>query len=539
MSAFRLLHSLVLPFLASSWVVLPGSAQAPSSASETPMQVVEESPKGNEGLRKAIRRALEIEKSLTPSIRVNGVLLDPEEIDRQTIYLIGQRQMRQKLVELLVDDQMDQLIKEGKRKPEDFKILEKEVQAFIAKQVKEYKEKNPDKDFWEQLRRSNTSKEEFLSMNRSTLLFDKVFFPGIPSKWPDLTKEAIIAAGGAQGEAFYNRFADNVKEGQEVPGLLLAICRQWVMQQLQKWSDVRYASDGLPPSIIMQVNGRVWRTKDAIKALSLRITKEDRERALVEIALNEALKAELKKKGKWLTEEEFAKAYEEFRKPYEGSPFTVEVVALNFKGFPSLEAYKQRWRLETAFSRMIAAEVNDDNLAKHAERAKSFLGDGRVSVDFIRLPAMSNATGKWIPGGFEKAMSLGRRIMDDLAAGKLGFEEAMKRYSEWPPEQKHQGRLSSKSFNELRGELRETDYTDFVHGFSIGAIFFYDIEVGSIAGPFRGQDGVYIGRVNSRQPPTGTVSIDDKNMRDLVKQDYLSTRFLKWANEVASRIEIR
>ncbi len=489
-------------------------------------------------LRAAIREALKTRNELVRPLFVNGVKLDPLEVDRQIVYLVGQRLLRQKMVELITEDQMEQMIKEGRRKRDEFAVFEKDVQDFIQQQVDEFKKKNPDKDFWTQLRRSNTSKEEFLAMNRSTILFDKVFFPGIPSKWPDISKEAVIAAGGPQGEAFFKRLSDNVKEGQKLPPLLLAICRQWVLQSLKKWSDIRYASDGLPPSVVLQVNGRVWRTEDAIRALSLKIKPEDRERALIEIILQTAAQKALQDAGAWMSEEEFKKAYEEYKKPYEGSPFSVEVVALNFKGYPSIEAFKRRWKLEKAFERMIASEINDDNLKAHAKKVKAFLGDGRVSVDLIRLAALDDATGQWIPGGFEKARMLGDRIMDDLEAGRITFEQAMQKYSFWPQEQEHQGKLSAKSLNELRTELRETEYSDFIQGYSVGAVFFYDVDVGQTVGPIRGQDGYYIGRVTSRQPPTGEVSIDDKNMRELVKQDYVSSRFLAWVNDLARRIEI-
>ncbi|MFQ5504275.1 MAG: hypothetical protein ACE5F1_05675 [Planctomycetota bacterium] len=491
------------------------------------------------GLRNAVRKALEIDGSLNPRLEVNGVPLDPLEIDRQMVYLVGQRLIREKLISLLIDDQIEQAIESGKKKRSDFEVLEDEVKKTIETNIESFNKQNPGKVFWEELAKTNTTKEEYETLTRNTILFDRIFFPGIPKQWPDITKESIIAAGGPQGEQFFQRFEESIKEGQVVPPLWLTICRKWVLSKMTDWSDIRYGSDGLRPEVCLSVNGREWMTVDAARLLADKIKPEDRERALVEIVLRTSLKTSLEANGAWMSNSRYKKEFEEYREPYDKTPFTVKVMAMTFKGYPTFEAFKTRWRLERSFEHMIEREINDDNLQAHLERAKAFLSDGRVSVNLIRIPAFDDSKGTWKSNGFQAAKSLATEVMRKLENKDLSFDEAMKKHSVWPEVFKDQGVLVNKSLNELRQELRETEYTDFISGFSVGETLFYDVEKGNIAGPLRGQDAYYIGHVVERIPPVGSSDLKDKNQRDLVKQDYLSHRFIQWSNEIASKTVVR
>jgi hypothetical protein len=489
-------------------------------------------------LEHALARATELESMLTQPMSVNGQKLDPLEVQRQTLYLVGTRQMRQKLIEMLIDDQIAEQIRNGRNKAE-FDVIENEVKTAIAKNISEFTTKNPGKNFWEELRKTNTTREEYFTMQRSTLMFDKVFFPGIPKNWPDITKECIIAAGGEQGMQFFKRFEESVKEGQQVPALWLHICRQWVMSKLKEWSDVRYASDGLPNDVCLEVNGNQWKTEDAMRALGLKITPTDRRRALTEIALQTAMRQKLEASGHWLNDEQFQKELAEYREPYDKTPFTLEVMALNFKGFPSFEIYKQRWRIQRSYEHMIAKEINDENLTKHLDKAKSFLADGRISLKLIRIPAFDDATGTWAENGWGNALQTANQAMEMIASKEMTFDEAIKSVSSWPEHMTNQGQLLGKSLNEIRQELRESEYSDFIAGYSVAEILYYDVPAGQVAGPLRGQDGYYIGFVTNKQAPTSSVDLKDKNQRDLVKQDFISHRFLQWSNEVAATTTVR
>ena len=59
------------------------------------------------------------------------------------------------------------------------------------------------------------------------------------------------------------------------------------------------------------------------------------------------------------------------------------------------------------------------------------------------------------------------------------------------------------------------------------------------SGPLRAPSGYYIARVNSRSPARGQAQIADARTRELVRQDFVSYRFLNWANDVLAKAEIK
>ena len=103
---------------------------------------------------------------------------------------------------------------------------------------------------------------------------------------------------------------------------------------------------------------------------------------------------------------------------------------------------------------------------------------------------------------------------------------------------KDRGRLGSKSLNDLRRTLRESEYSELLDGASLGYHIYYDAEVGKVEGPLRGSDAYYLVRVNSRGPASSDVKVSDEHTRELVTQDYIGYRFLKWANDVLARTKV-
>ncbi|MEZ5989879.1 MAG: hypothetical protein R3F30_12285 [Planctomycetota bacterium] len=518
--------------------IQPPAQDAPSTATAREASA-QAGDAAQDPLRQAVAKALKVRERLLQPMYVNGVEVSPLEIQRQVLYRVGQRQMMEKMIEMIIDEQMEAAIKEGRKKRADFDVLEQEVEKNISDAKAEFLKKYPDKDIYEILAMQSITPEEFRTMTRTTLLFDKIFFPGAPKDWPDITKECIIAAGGQQGVEFMQKLEESVKGGQQMPPFFLQICRQWVRTSLEKWGDVKYASDGLPPDICFSYNGQEWKTADAARVLGLKMKPQDYEKALVAVALRVAVQNELEKAGAWLDDEEFKKAFDEYQAPYKDSPFNIKMLALTFKGYPSFEVYKTRWRLEKSYERMIEDEINDDALKAHLERAALFLNDAKVSVHLIRIPAWDDERGTWQEDGWARAKQEAEGIMDAIATGKAPFEEFMQTRSKWPAHIEHRGFLGMKSLNELRQELRESDFTDFISGYSVANELFYNGKEGNVVGPLRGQDAYYIGFVAQRAEPGGRISLDNKDQRDLIKQDYLSTRFLTWANQVAARTSIR
>ena len=52
------------------------------------------------------------------------------------------------------------------------------------------------------------------------------------------------------------------------------------------------------------------------------------------------------------------------------------------------------------------------------------------------------------------------------------------------------------------------------------------------------EPGYYIARVNARSPAHGAATVDNPRTRELIKQDYVTQRFMSWANEVLAKAAI-
>lgn len=527
----RILRALLLPTLAAA--VLP--AQDPKLTAEEAQ------------LRQAVAvlegKLVDTRAAGLRAVKVNGVELTPQHVRREAIFIVGAKMVEAKIAEFFIEEWMEQQISEG-RDPADFEISEQKVIEELQGHVDEFRQKNPGVEFWEAVRSlTGLSKDGYMKQRRKTQLFHKVFFPGPASKWPDITKEAIIAsAAGDNGQQFWENIEKSsidpeTGKERELPAFWMQLCQGWVQKQLKQWSDIRYPSDGLPAGIVLSVNGRTWETDAAFEVVRPGLFLQDIERGMTELVVREALMQELKKQGAYLTDEQFRDAFNEFRQEYDNTPFTTEVIATAFKGYPSLEAYRQRWRLLRSFENMIAKDINNDNLRAHGTKFARFFSDGQTSVDVIQFMGRDVKTGAWLADGMDGAKQRATEAYEAIKGG-ASFDDVLDKRGEFYVTEEHKGRLGSKSLNQLRQALRENEFSDVLLGYSVGTHLFYNAEPGTIVGPLRGPEAYYVARVNARTPARGTVSVEDTRQRELVKQDYVTYRFLEWSNDVLANATI-
>src|SRR5690606_5221961 len=102
---------------------------------------------------------------------------------------------------------------------------------------------------------------------------------------------------------------------------------------------------------------------------------------------------------------------------YDETVFSVEVIATTFKGYPSLEAFRQRWRLIRSFEKMIEDEMTDEALQAHADGHAGFFADGSVNVDFIQFYARDLTTGAWRVDGMAEAKERADAAMKAIEDG--------------------------------------------------------------------------------------------------------------------------
>lgn len=480
---------------------------------------------------------------LLTEIKVNGKALDPREVMREAVYLTGGKLVEAKVANFFIVEELRKQLDSGLRKPEEFVITDEDVMAQLAPMKAEFETKNPGVDFWEVVRAQfGLDKDTFLEQRKEALLFDRVFFPGSPKNWPDITKEAIKAQTQSdQGARFMEQLekaAEGVDEkGQpkKLPDFWVNMMRQFVQKGLKGWSVIQYASHGLPPNVVLKVNDLEWSTTDAFDFVKKGLFVQDLERAMQEVAAREALRQELVAKNAYIDDAEFQRRYDEYRQPYDSTPFTVEVIATRFKGYPCLEAFRARWRLITSYADLIKADVTDDNLQAHADKRAAFFADGQVDVSLIPFQARNPRTGAWEPDGMAKAKERCEAAFAVLEKKEQTFDQMLEKHAEFFANDDKRGRLGMLPLNQLKQQLRESEFTQLLDGFSLAEFLFFDAEVGKTIGPIAGADGWFIVRVNSRTPARRKIDVKVERERELVREDYITCRFFDWANEVIGR----
>ncbi|MBP8299360.1 MAG: hypothetical protein KA020_03260 [Planctomycetes bacterium] len=476
-------------------------------------------------------------------LKVNGQRLDPKDVMREAVYLTGGKLVEAKVADFFILEELKKQTGQGGKDPKAFIVTDEDVMTELAPMKADFETKNPGVDFWEVVRSQyGLNKETFLEQRKQAILFDRVFFPGTPKDWPDITKEAIKAQTQSdQGPKFIEQLekategVDEKGNPKKLPDFWVNMMRQFVQKGLRNWSDIRYASNGLPSNIVLKVNDLEWSTDDAFTFVKKGMFVQDLERAMQEVVVREALRQELVGKDAYVSDEEFQRRYEEYRQPYDTTPFTVEVIATRFKGYPCLEAFRSRWRLITSYGDMIKDEINDANLQAHADKFGAFFADGQVSIDMIPFQARNPKTGAWEPDGMDKAKARCEAVFAALEGKKTTFDEALNEHAEFFANDEKRGRLGFLPLNQLKQQLRENEFTQLLDGYSISNHLFFEAEVGKTFGPIAGPDGYFIARVNARTPARRKIDVQNPKERELVREDYINYRFFDWATAVIGK----
>jgi hypothetical protein len=532
-TSFRSFAALAVGLLAGSLLSAQGeSGQEPGSPSGTKAEreILAE-------IEKVKAETSDLRTELLRGLRLDGQPIDPAKLRRETVYLAGTNLIELKILEFIVDEWRDRMIKDEGKDPADFAVDDTEVEKELRANLNTFAVQHPGLDFWEVVRaQTGIPREQYVRQRKVTMLFDKVFFPGPAENWPAITQEAIKAGSkGAQG----GDFMEGLKKNETIPPFFLDMVRKMLITQLKDWSVIRYSSDGLPPSIVLEVNERQWPTDEAFEQVKAGLFIQDMEKAVSEILIREALSRELEKHDALLGDAEFTAQFAEYRKQFDNTLFNTEMIARAFKGYPTLEAFRSRWRLMQSFENMIAKRINDDALKAHAEAHSRFFSDGSVNVDVIAFMGRDRRSGVWVPGGMAAAKQRAIECKELIDSGKWTFDQALEAKGEYFDNvDKERGRLGKKPLNELRRSLHESEYTDLLHGFSLAYHLFYEAEVGKVTEPLKGPEAWYIARVNQQGPASGPTDIRNARTRDLVKQDFLTHEFFEWSKDVMSRVKV-
>lgn len=430
-----------------------------------------------------------------------------------------------------------------------FEVTDADIQAAIDEAEENVKKEYPGQDV-ELKDVLPINPTNFKDQIRQTQLFDKMFLPENPNEYPEITIQALN--DGAQGAALYDQLKTGWDQKQdliakgEMPeedaaskGFLTMLLRQLVIKYLDNNAVVEAPETGLADDMALRVNGQPIFVDTIWQLIQSEVSEQavqDSRNWLVNTTL---ARQALQKDGVWQSDEEFQAAYSAHSDPYKDSPFSVEMVATQFKKFPSVNDYRMYFRISESFKKKIAADMTDEALVEHGKkRTNQIVGLGKVDVDVILCSAYDFREKAWLDNGWDLAQRKAMELATALRDGAKTFDQCIEEYSDFydPPlaeSQKAQvqpnqlfnkGRFTGLSRNELLQKTFESDYSVFLNGNAIADEIFFNMEVGKVAGPWRGPRGWYVARLNKRFPGSRTLSPADSNQRTLLEQEFLASR---------------
>lgn len=430
------------------------------------------------------------------------------------------------------------------------------VDAKLQEQVDLFLAQMPNGDYWRQKLIEGYTEDAYRRTIALVLRVSEMFFPPDPEQWPVEDLKEIFRADtpGSHWDPVKQELDGRLEmkvKGQAIPPMPSDFVFSYVMLPgifawLRGRAEILGPSAGLPEGVALRVNGRDFATADLLEqceGLLSPVLEQQAERFVESLQLAED---QLRKQGKWLSRATLDAMWAAERADYEGTIFTHEQTVLEFLGFPSIEHYRQYFDARRSFRTTLPDPIPAEWIAAQIESRGSFLGLGKLKADVILVAAVdpaalnfSMAPKLFRPGEdpFAQYEATAKEVAQMLADGE-DYGQLLLEFSNYPPRdpnnnflQRDRGRFAALTRADLRVLLGESDYTDFLQGYSIGDDAFFAGEIGAVYGPVRGPLGWYFYRVERRDPPT--VALDPENnprQSYQLEDDLLSQRFLAFVH---------
>ncbi|MFT5283876.1 MAG: hypothetical protein ACI8TQ_000026 [Planctomycetota bacterium] len=495
----------------------------------------------------------------TVDLVVNGEVISAEAVRRELVYRLGAREIEARKLELFLRTEIEQ----RGLKIEDL-IQASDVDTVIkdnrAKMKEEYGGELTEEEI---LANSNIDLEGWRNNTRLMLLFNKLFIPENPDEWPEVTRMALeesIPEGQREmfmqkmREGFAARQAAGDSKAADDPQRMMfnMMLRGPIQASLEEAANIKTAQDGIPAEIAMIVHGVEIRTDEIFNSLPTAVSETEWQRTRMWLAKTVAVRQALEKQGAFMNDKAFDEVWTELESKYAESFIPLEQLVISFKHFPSMSAYRTFYRGAESYRNLIKDEINDENLTKHLERANRLMGLEQVDADVILLSAYDFRLARWKDNGWEEAKQRAIDVSSKLANGGDWSELLVANSDYWdtptPASQRGQaqqgsrnnhGQFGLKNRNSLLPMVHENDYQIFLAGTSVGDTIFFDTEIGSMGGPYKGTYGYYIVRVNNRVPANKSYSLADANHRESIVHDYLQVRFTQFAAKAIAEADVQ
>ena len=533
---------------------------------------------------------------------VDGQHVSDLEIMRYVIYGPGRPSLELRRLNVYLDRERAVRQEQGLDLA-TFTATEEEYEHAYAHEIDEFNERFPTLDLDTEIARAYRSVPMYYSMKKQTVDFDKMFFPGQPIDWPDVTKEAInqgVMVGQPEGTPFIDLVADAQQgweqrkayaeeTGEEIAHedeMFMGLLRDYVIGVMSDLWPFETALAGLPEDILMRIYGEdpvvEIMTEEVWEEVSQYVTTKEISDTKLFLALVTAAQQKLQSEDALIPLEEFRAEMDSVANDMSDSMFSFEFLALESFQFPSVEAYRRHLWLMQSFEKSIAHTLESPKegklspaMAEHLERANNIMGLGKVDAEFLLVSAFDWPNYKWKEDGGawaeKQANELKAEIdahLDAIEAYDNAKREAVEKgenidpsleeptpferfwaekldlHSEFwdppmpatgkaPPMQgmKLKGRFGLQTRNDLYRQVGESPFTSYLAMGSVTDQVFFDMETGTVAGPFAGPHGFYLVYLKNRTAPTNPLRPSEPRHVDLLREDYVRRTFSQYSHD--------
>lgn len=381
----------------------------------------------------------------------------------------------------------------------------------------------------------------------------------------------------------------------EEDGMYRSILRQIVRDAMFKVIDIKSAIDGLPSDIVTTMDfdfdgkpEHVWTTQEIWEDIRDTLSEKDIEDARLFLAKVAATRQRMEGEGFLIGPEEAKEAFQEVSNSFSTSPFNLGAVAVNNQQFPSLESYAEYFTLLESWKRHLEpmlAPPPEGGIAQplrdHLDRANRIMGLAQVDCEVLFIGAFDPATYRWLENGWEKAREEAEWVKAEYDRNAAAYADWRKRRMEaaargeelapeegvLPPEDfwsllidehcdfwdppppdgsrgsavgyKQNGRFGERYRNDLQSLMDESPFLHFLNGKSLTDHVFFEQEVGTVDGPFKGTFGYYLTRVKKRTPPSRPLNLQNERHVELLKNDYISYSLIGYAQEALEQADVK
>ena len=370
--------------------------------------------------------------------------------------------------------------------------------------------------------------------------------------------------------------------------MMMTLLRDFVMNALWSLADVKTATQGIPEDLAMTIDGSDWTaeigTQEVFDEMRSVFSDQDIEDAKLSLSLMEAARQKLAASGHLMPDEEFQQMVATMRTDMSGGMFNMDFMALQGHGFPSAESYEAHLQLIESYKAAKASSLElgeggelSSDLKSHMPVANGIMGLARAHADILLVSAFDFPNYEWKDNGWENAYTRAYELRAEIdeylvklakdkeaaaaatAAGEaytpaeelLPFDQwwsnTLRGNSEyWDPPLPVVGKappsIGLKNYgafqdapmtrNDMKRAIGESEYEHFLANDAIVDKIFFEIEPGTVAGPFRGPKGYYLIYVKSRSAPSNPLNVmNDERHMSMLKEDWVRKSFQAFAHE--------